>query len=315
MTINLHQPFLGIQMKSTNAIRKSGLLAFLMLGVISCNLSAAVGRRSPEQQSFKSPWQATHALFEAAKADDQEKLLALFGPEGKTLVVSGDPEQDKDGRQLFVDKYQQVHRLVKEPDGTVVLYIGTENWPFPIPLVQQDGAWYFDTDAGKQEILLRRIGKNELSTIQACKELVTAEKEHYAGAHPGEAGQYASKFVADSGQPDGLYHPVANGTPEVGPLLAQAGEEHTPFHGYYFRILTKQGKDAPEGAKNYMVNGKMTAGFAFLAYPAKYRSTGVMTFIVGPDGTVYEKDLGVKTSKIAKSTPEFNPDSSWKSTD
>jgi len=300
-------------MRMTHRMGKSrGLLNILAIGTIACFLSAGAQTGSPQQQTFASPWQASHALFEATKAGDEAKLLALLGPEGTTLISSGDPEQDKDDRQLFVEKYQQAHRLVKEPDGTVTLYLGAENWPFPIPLVQQDGAWHFDTDAGKQEVLLRRIGKNELSAIQACHELVAAEKEHYAGAHPGEAGQYAVKFVADNGQHDGLYHPVEKGTPEIGPLLAQAGEQRTPFHGYYFRILTKQGKDAPGGARDYIVDGKLTGGFAFVAYPAEYRSTGVMTFLVNQDGTVYETDLGPKTQEIANSMDEFNPASSWK---
>jgi len=285
----------------------------LVLGTLGCYLSASTAAgAAPQQETFASPWRASRALLEAAKAGDEARLMALFGPEGKTLISSGDPEQDKENRQTFVRNYEQVHRLVKEPDGTVTLFLGSENWPFPIPLVQQNGAWYFDTSAGLQEILFRRIGKNELSAIQVCHELVAAEKEHHAGAHPGEAGQYASKFVAENGEPDGLYHPVANGTPEIGPLLAQAGEERTPFHGYYFRILTRQGKDAPGGVKNYIVHGKMTGGFAFVAYPAQYRSTGVMTFIVNQDGTVYEKDLGSKTLQLATAMKAFNPTPSWK---
>jgi len=287
------------------------LAVILTIGTMTCYLSSSTAP-SPEQQTFASPWRAGRALFEAAKAGDEAKLLALLGPEGKTLIVSGDPEQDKADRQIFVAKYEHVHRLVKEPDGTVTLYLGSENWPFPIPLVQQNGAWYFDTNTGKQEILFRRIGKNELSAIQACHELVAAEKEHYAGAHPGEAGQYAPKFVSASGQPDGLYHPVENGTPEIGPLLAQAGEARTPFHGYYYRILTGQGRHAPGGAKDYIVDGKMTGGFAFVAYPAQYRSTGVMTFLVNQDGTVYERDLGPKTDTIATSIKKFDPNPSWR---
>ena len=286
------------------------LAVILVIGTVTCYLSSSTAP-SPEQKTFASPWQASHALFEATKAGDEAKLLDLFGPEGKMLVSSGDPEQDKADRQLFVNKYEQVHRLVKEPDGTLTLYLGSENWPFPIPLVQQNGAWYFDTSAGEQEILFRRIGKNELSAIQVCHELVAAEKEHYAGAHPGEAGQYASKFTAENGEPNGLYHPVTTGTPEIGPLLAQAGEAQSPFHGYYFRILTQQGKNAPGGAKDYIVDGKMTGGFAFVAYPAQYRSTGVKTFIVSQDGAVYEKDLGPKTLQLATAMKAFNPAPGW----
>jgi len=298
----------------TYKVTKGACLGMILaLAAMTCYLSAsAAAGPAPQQETFASPWRASRALFEATQAGDEAKLLALFGPQGKPLISSGDPQQDQENRQIFVRNYEQVHRLVKEPDGTVTLFLGPENWPFPIPLVQQNGAWYFDTSAGEQEILFRRIGKNELSAIQVCHELVAAEKEHYAGAHPGEAGAYASKFVAENGEPDGLYHPVANGTPEIGPLLAQAGEARTPFHGYYFRILSKQGKDAAGGAKNYIVDGKMTGGFAFVAYPAQYRSTGVMTFIVNQDGTVYERDLGVNTFRLATAMKAFNPSPEWK---
>jgi hypothetical protein len=293
----------------------SRVLAVGAFAVVFSSLSALA--QTTQQQTFTSPGRASHALVEAVKADDQAKLLALFGPAGEPLISSGDPEEDKEGRQQFVQKYEQAHRLVKEPDGTVVLYLGAENWPFPIPLVEgPNGAWHFDTAAGEQEILLRRIGKNELSAIEVCNELVAAEKEHYAGAHSGEAGQYASKLAADSGRHNGLYHPTENGRPEIGPLLAQAaGEgpgEATPFHGYYFRILTAQGNHALGGARSYIQDGKMTGGFAFVAYPAQYRSTGVMTFIVNQDGTVYEEDLGSNTIAAAKSIQAFDPDSNWK---
>jgi len=292
----------------------SSLAACFVLSLFALPIAA----QTPAQETFASPGQATHALVAAVKADDQPAMLHLFGPNSETLVSSGDPQQDADNRQQFLQKYGQVHRLVKEPNGEVTLYIGSENWPFPIPLVETDGRWSFDTNAGKQEILMRRIGKNELSAIELCHELVTAEKEHYAGAHPGEAGQYAPYFVAQPGEHNGLYHPVEHGQPEIGPLLAQAGMqgsgEHTPFRGYFFRVLEKQGPDAPGGAKDYMVDGKMTGGFAFVAYPAEYESTGVMTFIVNQDGTVYEKDLGADTATIAKDMQAFNPDASWNKT-
>jgi hypothetical protein len=274
--------------------------------------------QTAQQLTFSSPGRASHALADALKADDETKLLALFGAAGKPLVTSGDPEEDKDNRQLFVEKYAQAHRLVKEPNGSVVLYLGAENWPFPIPLVTgRNGAWYFDTAAGEQEILLRRIGRNKLATIETCHELVAAEKEHYAGAHPGEAGQYASRFATtESGQHNALYHPTDHGQPEVGPLLAQAAGqgpgEPAPFHGYFFRMLLEQGSHAPGGAKHYIEGGKMTGGFAFLAYPAEYRSTGVMTFIVSQDGKVYERDLGRNTEALAKAVKAFDPDPRWK---
>jgi Protein of unknown function (DUF2950) len=280
---------------------------------------SALGQEAPQgQKSFPTARAAIHALAAAVRAGNQPDLLAIFGPEGKELVSSGDPNEDKQGLDTFVQKYDQMHRLVKEPDGNVTLYLGAENWPFPIPLVEKSGAWYFDTAAGKEEVLFRRIGRNELSTIDVCQELVKAEKEHFAGAHPGEAGEYAQKFSADQGEHNGLYHPVTNGQPEIGPLLAEASAdragqgESAPFHGYYYRILTRQGKRAPGGAQNYVVDGKMTKGFAFVAFPAQYKSSGVMTFIVNQDGVVYQKDLGPNTDSLARAIQEYNPDSSWK---
>jgi hypothetical protein len=200
-----------------------------------------------------------------------------------------------------------MHRLVKEPDGTTILYIGAENWPTPIPLVKSGNSWYFDTDAGE----------NEISTIGVCQQLVAAEKE-YRSAHPAE---YAQKFFSDEGEQNGLYWKAADGQPQspIGPLVASAGVEGyaknqdgapTPYHGYYYRILTL-GKNGAGGAKSYIVDGKMTGGFAFIAYPAEYRSSGVMTFIINEDGVVYQKDLGKKSDVLAKAMKEYNPNSSW----
>jgi hypothetical protein len=211
-----------------------------------------------------------------------------------------------------------MHRLVKEPDGTTTLYIGAENWPTPIPLVNHGDSWYFDTEAGKKEILYRRIGQNEISSIRVCQELVASQKEYYSAQH----NEYAEKIFSDEGQHNGLYWKAVDGAPEspIGPLVAAAvaeaysksqGDAPTPYQGYYFHILTRQGKNGPSGAKSYVVNGKMTGGFAFVAYPAEYRSSGVMTFIVNQDGVVYEKDLGKKTDVVAKNMKEYNPNSSW----
>jgi hypothetical protein len=288
-----------------------------LLSFTLCGLSSLASAQSDKQQTFPSCWQATHALVMAVKSDNEAELLRVLGPDSQTLVSSGDPQEDAENRHSFVERYQQAHRLVKEPNGAVMLYIGAENWPFPIPIVEANGRWSFDTAAGKGEILMRRIGKNELSAIEICHQLVEAQKEHFAGAHPGEKGLYARYFTASAGEHDGLYHPVDSGRPEIGPLLAgactQGSGEHTatPFHGYYFRMLEKQGSDAPGGAKNYIVDGKMSGGFAVVAYPAEYKSTGVMTFIVNQDGTVYEKDLGPDTTKLAQAISAYNPDSSW----
>jgi hypothetical protein len=210
-----------------------------------------------------------------------------------------------------------MHRLVKEPDGTTTLYTGAENWPLPIPLVNKGNLWYFDTEAGKKEILYRRVGRNEISTIRVCQELVAAEKEYNSAQH-----EYAQQIFSDEGRHNGLYWRAAESEPQspIGPLVASAVAEGyvkgqngppTPYRGYYYHILTRQGANAPGGAKSYIVNGKMTGGFAFMAYPAEYRSSGVMTFIVGEDGVVYRKDLGKQTDVLAKAMKEYNPNSSW----
>jgi len=208
---------------------------------------------------------------------------------------------------------------MKEPDGTTTLYIGAKNWPTPIPLVNKGNSWYFDTRAGKMEILYRRIGRNEMSTIRVCQELAAAEKEYYSTQH----SEYAQNIFSDEGQHNGLYWKAAGGEPQspIGPLVASAVAEGytkgqngppTPYRGYYYHVLTRQGKNGPGGAKDYVVNGKMTGGFAFIAYPAEYRSSGVMTFIVGEDGVVYQKDLGKKSDVLAKALKEYNPNSGWK---
>ncbi len=273
--------------------------------------------QQPRQKTFASPEDASSALVAAAERNDERVLLDILGAEGKQIVSSGDEAEDAQSRANFVQKYQEMHRLVKEPDGTTTLYIGAENWPTPIPLVNKDNLWYFDTEAGKKEILFRRVGRNEMSAIRVCQELVAAEKE-YSAQH----GEYAERIYSDEGQHDGLYWKAGDSEPQspIGPLVAAAVTESyaksresspIPYRGYYFHILTRQGKNGPGGAKSYIVNSKMTDGFAFVAYPAEYRSSGVMTFIVNEDGVVYQKDLGRKTDVLAKAMKEYNPNSSW----
>lgn len=296
-------------------------IAAITISLLISFTCAAADQPSPAQKGFSSASEASRALASAVQARNEQTLLEIFGPDGKELVASGDPQEDRRDQDVFLEKYQQMHRIAKETDGTVTLYIGAENWPFPIPLVEKSGKWFFDTKAGKQEVLFRRIGRNELATIEVCGELVQAEKEHFAGAHPGEAGQYAQRFSADQGKSNGLYHPVTTGEPEIGPLLAEAGAESSgqsesqPFHGYYYRIIARQGSGAAGGAKSYIADGKMTGGFAFVAFPAQYKSSGVMTFIVNQDGLVYEKDLGPDTAKRARGMQEYNPDSTWQKTE
>jgi hypothetical protein len=273
--------------------------------------------QQPGQKTFSSAEGASQALVTAAQGNDEKAMLDILGADGKQIVSSGDDAEDAENRANFVEKYQEMHRLVKEPDGITVLYIGAKNWPSPIPLMNKGGSWYFDTEAGKKEILYRRVGRNEMSTIRVGQELVAAQKE-YSAQH----NEYAAKIFSDEGQHNGLYWKPAGGEPlsPVGPLVAAAVTENyatsrdsaaAPYRGYYYHILTRQGKNGPGGAKNYVVNGKMTAGFAFVAYPAEYRSSGVMTFIVSEDGVVYQKDLGKKTEALAKAMKEYNPNSSW----
>jgi hypothetical protein len=226
-----------------------------------------------------------------------------------------------DSRTEFVDKYQEMHRFATEANGAVSLVVGAENWPFPIPLVNNNGSWYFDTPTGKNEILFRRIGRNELAAMDASHALVEAQKQYFARSPGNSPKQFAQKLVSDEGQHNGLYWHGADDEFDspIDPLIAYARQnrpkdevgEHVPFNGYLFRILTRQGSHAAGGAKNYIANGKMTAGFAFVAYPAEYGSSGVMTFIVNKSGTIYEKDLGPETTKLAQAMTTYDPDSTW----
>ncbi len=223
----------------------------------------------------------------------------------------------------FIRRYEQMHRVVMEPDQTVTLYIGADNWPMPIPVVKNsNGAWYFDTETGMKEILYRRIGRNENDAIEVLYTLVDAQHDYASETHDGDKTKhYAMKFISTEGKQDGLYWKTSdNETPSpIGPLLVVASGEgyamkqgqQAPFHGYYFRILTRQGPAAKGGARDYVVNGQLTRGFAFVAYPAEYRNSGVMSFIVNQDGVVYEKDLGQDTEKLAAAMSEYNPDKTW----
>lgn len=273
------------------------------------------------QQTFDSPGKAAQAMYLAAKAGNTDELIRIFGPQAKDLLSSGDPVADKNDRERIITKYQEMNRLVTEPDKSVTLYLGAENWPFPVPLVIKKGVWYFDTARGKQEILFRRIGRNETGTIETLAALAKAQNEYATESHDGApSGQYAQKMWSDEGKQNGLFWKSAEGAPQspVGPLVAEAakegykrGEGPTPFHGYIYRMLQTQGKDAPGGSMNYMNGNRQTRGFAFVAYPVQYRDSGVMTFIVGKDGMVYQKDLGPRTSSLAAAMISFNPDKTW----
>jgi len=287
----------------------------ILLASLLCFPSMA---QQPGQKTYGTAEEAGLALVKAAQRNDEKALLEILGPDGKQIVSSGDESEDASDRANFVEKYQEMHRLVKEPDGTTTLYIGAKNWPTPIPLVDMGGSWFFDTNAGKQEILCRRVGQNETSAIHLCRDLVAAQREYFTL----QQNQYAKVIFSDEGKRNGLYWKAAAGEPQspLGPLVAadlakgfsnQQKGLPTPHHGYYFRILTHQGKHAPGGTKSYLVNGKMTKGFALLAYPMEYRSSGVMTFIVFQNGAVLQKDLGRKTVALAKTMSAYNPSPDW----
>jgi len=286
-------------------------LAAYAIFLIACFPLGSMAQQ-PGQKVFATAEEASNALVMAMQNNDEKATLELLGADAKQIVSSGDEAEDARTRADFVRAYREMHRLVNEPDGTTTLYIGAKNWPTPIPLVHKGGSWYFDTDAGKKEILYRRVGRNELSAIRVCQELVAAEKD-YRRTQPEE---YAGKIMSDAGRHNGLYWPAAGGPRSpIGPRVASAAAEQSPYRGYYFHILTQQGKHAPGGAKSYIANGRMTEGFAFVAYPAEYRSSGVMTFIVGSDGVVYERDLGKETVALGKAMKQFDPDADWHKTE
>lgn len=299
----------------------------LFISLASCKKSETATEKStaeqPVQRTFASPADAGAAFVEAAKSGDQSALVAIFGPDAKDVLFSGDAVKDKDNLQDFVAAYNQMHRWSKIKAGGQILYVGADNYPYPIPLDQNSsGQWSFDTAAGKDEILARRIGRDELTAITACAAVADAQQQYFSQTHDGDkVKQYAQKFVSDEGKQDGLYWPVPEGQAPspLGGLrdfakaagYTNAGDKPQPFDGYYFRILTQQGGQAQGGAKDYIVNGKMTGGFAILAYPAEYRNSGIMTFIVGKDGIVYQKDLGEKTTEAAVAMTQYDPGDGW----
>ena len=286
---------------------------------------SSVYAKSPSQKTFSSPDEAVKAMVDAVKTDDTKSLLAIFGPGSKHIILSGDTVEDKKGREWFVKHYEEKNRLDEETPGKVTLHAGNDDWPFPIPIVKAANGWRFDTLVGKEEILARRVGRNELNAIQVCLAYVDAQKEF--AMRKGRQGsgllEYAQKFVSSPGKQDGLYWQAGEGEGQspMGPLFAAAfeagygdrplGGRSTPYHGYFYRILKAQGSNAPGGAHDYVVGGKMIGGFALIAYPAHYGSSGVMTFIVNQDGVVYEKNLGKHSRKAARTVKVFDPDQTW----
>jgi Protein of unknown function (DUF2950) len=276
----------------------------------------------PKQKTFETPEAAVEALIKALRAGSEKELLAIFGPGSETLISSGDKVDDREREEQFVRRYSEAIRLEAAGDRKIIIHVGKNEWPFPIPIVKVGESWRFDTKQGKEEILHRRIGENELGAIQTCLAIVDAQREYTAVDRDGDGLlEYAQKFASTKGKADGLYWEVKPGEKPspLGPLVAKArgegytkGEKPAPYNGYFFRILTAQGKSAKGGAYSYLVKGKMVGGFAVVAFPATYAVSGVKTFIVNHEGVVYEKDLGPKTTKMAKAMKLFDPDRAWK---
>ena len=302
--------------------RRSRAVTILMLA------GAAYG--AAQQKVFPNPEEALQALGNAAKAKDQAALNAIFGPNREKLL-SGDAVEDATRLARFASNFEKFAQLEKVNDGKEVVLVGEDHWPMPVPIVRRNGSWMFDTAAGMDEILNRKIGEDELSAIMTCRAYVIAQWEYFTeplGNSRDGLAVYAQKFISTPGKRDGLYWDAARGGKQspLGELVAQARSEgypagqpkpanapkHTPFHGYYFRILTRQGPHAPGGRFNYIINGNMIAGYALIAYPDKWGSSGVMTFIVNQQGRVYEKNLGPRTEQIAAGLTEYDPDASWK---
>jgi len=308
-----------------NVGKKKMIHASLQSLVVAITLAFALydicSAATAQQKSFASAEEAVKAAVAAARSNNDKEMLAIFGAQANEILFSGDAVADKQRRGRFLAAYDEKNRLATEGD-TTILIVGKEEWPFPIPVVKKGQAWVFDTDKGKQEVLNRRIGENELFTIEACLAIVDAQRE-YAMKDRDRNGllEYAQKFASDPGKKNGLYWEVKQGEPEspLGPIMSQArsqgyqGKAATanPYHGYYYRMLTAQGKAAPGGAFSYLVKGKMIGGFAVVAYPAEYGNSGVMTFIVNYDGKLDQKNLGPNTASIAKGMKEYNPDSTW----
>jgi hypothetical protein len=314
---------LAIKTNGRNGIlsrARTGLKIFVIMLSLSGTSFAA---SAPQQKTFPSAADAVKAAISAARSNDDKELLTIFGAQAKDLISSGDAVADKQRRAQFIKAFDEKNRLVVEGENTIVV-IGKDEWPFPIPLVKKNDSWVFDTAKGREEILNRRIGDNELSAIQVSLAYFDAQREYAQKDRDGDGLlEYAPKFRSDSGKKNGLYWEAKTGE-EVSPLglfavravkegYAQKAptDKPAPYHGYYYRILSAQGKDASGGAYSYMVKGSMIGGFALVAYPAEYGNSGVMSFIINHDGKVFQKDLGKNTASAATTMKEYNPDSTW----
>jgi hypothetical protein len=315
--------FLNRQNSKRGMIDLLGLVTAIASAIILIFSYPSGAAADLKQRTFKSPDEAVKALMDSVRAKDTKELLAIFGPPGKEIIFSGDEVADREMGERFVRAYEEAGKLVNEGDKRVILYVGKDDYPFPIPIVKKDNIWFFDTQAGKEEILSRRIGRNELSTIQVCLAYVDAQREYaLKDREGGGMREYAQKLISEKGEKDGLYWEAKEGEEQspMGPFVARAvkegytkkDEKLVPYHGYYYRVLKAQGQNAAGGAYGYVVKGKMIGGFALVAYPAEYGVSGVMTFIVNHDGVVYEKNLGKETGKLAAAMKKFDPDKTWK---
>ena len=298
------------------------ILVILVAAVLIASYPAHA--KAIKQKVFPDPKRAMEALVEAAGNNNKSELAAILGPGSGDLVSSGDEDSDKSQREIFVKQFREKNRIEMVGDKKALVFVGDKDWPLPFPLVKKGKSWHFNTGAGRQEILDRRIGGNELDVIQVCLAYVDAQKE-YALKDWDQDGiyEYADRFTSDPGKKNGLYWEAKDGAEPspLGRFLAAAKEQGytqaaegimpQPYHGYYYRILTAQGKNAPGGARNYMVNGDMIGGFALVAYPAKYGNSGIMTFIVNQDGVVYQRNLGKNTEKTGMSMTLYDPDKKW----
>jgi len=302
---------------------RNASIAMVAVSVAVVALILPIFAQEVKQRAFGSPEEAMKAMVEAVQAEDVKGMIAILGPEGEDIIGSGDKVADKNTQQQFLKAYQERVDFVKEKEDRALVILGNDHWPFGIPIIRKAEGWMFDTNAGREEFLNRRVGRNELATIQVCLAFVEAQRE-YASTDRERDGiiQYAQKVMSDPYRRNGLYWEVGESEIEspLGPFIAQAvqegytkkGDKPTPYHGYCYKILKAQGKNAPGGAFSYVINGHMVAGFALVAWPAEYGVSGVMTFIVNQNSTVYEKDLGPKTEAIAKAMGLYNPDRTWK---
>ena len=321
--------FLSIRQMLSHSMVRFGMAALiaipLILTAFCLNVFAVEKAKKSVQETFASPEEAAKALGAAISADDVNRLLAILGPGGAPLISSGDDVADREGREKFSRMYEEKNAVVRKGENRAVLEVGNDAWPLPIPVVKEGEKWRFDTRQGAEEIIDRRIGRNELSAIQVCLAFVDAQREYATKDRDGDGLlEYAQRFISEPGKKNGLYWTSQDGeeASPFGPLAAQAvkegytgkksGAKPSPYHGYFYKILKAQGKNAPGGAYSYVVKDKMIGGFALVAYPASYGTSGIMTFIVNHDGTVYEKDLGKNTKAVGQAMTGFDPDDTWR---